>query len=62
MLALSFLIVVGVVLVAEGVGFTSPQGLHLLRHGLLGGGGDARHCRIRGVATSRWYCARPDAP
>ncbi len=34
-----------------------PQGLHLLRHGLLGGGGDAQHPRAQGThrpGTTTW--------
>jgi hypothetical protein len=43
MLALSFLVVVGVVLVAEGLRPPRAQGLRLLRDGLLAGRGDAQH-------------------
>ena len=36
MLALSFLLLIGVSLIGEGLGPAHPEGLHLLRDGLLG--------------------------
>ena len=42
MLALSFLLLVGMALVADGLEFPHPQGLHLLCHGFLGLRGNAQ--------------------
>ena len=42
MLALSFLIMVGVTLIADGLRLPHPEGIHLLRHGLFRGGRDAQ--------------------
>ncbi len=59
MLALSFLILVGVVLVGEGHGQPHQQGLHLLRDGVLGVRGGAQHAlpqapgRARAIASAK---------
>jgi predicted tellurium resistance membrane protein TerC len=52
MLALSFLVVVGVVLIADGFRPSCAEGLHLLRHGLFRGCRDAQHphAQARGQA------------
>ena len=57
MLALSFLILVGMALVAEGWGYPIPEGLHLLRDGVLGGGRDAQHPRACANVRTRSSCA-----
>ena len=49
MLALAFLVLVGVALIAEGFDMHVPEGLHLLRDGVLGGGRDDQHPRARGA-------------
>jgi hypothetical protein len=43
MLALSFLLLIGTTLIADGFGVHVPEGLHLRRHGLLGGRRGAEH-------------------
>ena len=53
MLALSFLIVVGTVLVAESFRSARAERLRLLRHGLLPGGGGAEHPLARAMARKR---------
>ena len=57
MLALSFLLLIGMSLLAEGFGPAHPEGLHLLRDGLLGLRRDdqpaaARRRRSRCTCTS----------
>ena len=47
MLALSFLILIGVALVGEGLRVSHSQGLHLLRNGLRRGGRDAEPAPAR---------------
>ena len=47
MLALSFLMLIGVVLVGRGPRPPHPEGLHLLRDGLLGRGRDAQPAHAR---------------
>jgi exodeoxyribonuclease III len=46
-LALAFLVMVGMALTAEAFDDARAQGLHLRRHGLLAGGGGAQHPRPR---------------
>ena len=41
MLALSFLLLIAVNLIGEGLGFHTPKGVHLLCDGLFGNGGNA---------------------
>jgi predicted tellurium resistance membrane protein TerC len=47
MLALSFLILIGMALVGEGLDLHIPQGLHLLCDGVLGRRGDVEHPRAQ---------------
>jgi predicted tellurium resistance membrane protein TerC len=47
MLALAFLILIGTALVGRGLRVPHPEGLHLLRDGVLGRGGDAEHPRAQ---------------
>ena len=57
-LALSFLLLIGVLLTAEGPGATHQQGLHLLRDGFRSLGGAAEHplsCEARG-RRKRVFC------
>ena len=50
MLALGFLLMIGMTLIADGFGFHVPKGLHLRRHGLLGLRRGAEHA---GAAAAR---------
>ena len=50
MLALSFLILIGMALVGRGPRLPHPEGLHLLRDGVLGRGRDAQHPRAQARA------------
>jgi predicted tellurium resistance membrane protein TerC len=43
MLALGFLLMIGMVLIADGFGAHVPKGYVYARDGLLGGGGGAQH-------------------
>ena len=56
MLALSFLVVVGVVLVAEGFGHHVPKGYVYFAHGLLAGRRDAQHPHAQALCRSRCSC------
>ena len=51
MLALSFLLLIGMSLIAEGLRPPHPQGVHLLRDGVLGLRRDAQSCRSASAAT-----------
>jgi predicted tellurium resistance membrane protein TerC len=60
MLALGFLLMIGAVLIADGIGIHVPKGYILRRNGLLGPGRESQHVGAR--SRARKEAARAAAP